>query len=140
MISWTRVSLRAWHPSGDPFSGQELVKALAADAARLVVAGSGQKWETARIVGCELSLEAYKETEEPSEAYSKALHESLITFSKWLSTLSPSSIQILRSKGMNLDVFIDFWMDQNQCELELPAELIAEVARLRLPINMISND
>lgn len=140
MISQTVVSLRAWHPSGNPISGQEFVKALSTNASSFVVVGSGLQWEAARIVGFELSLEAYKDIEEPYEAYAKSLHDSFIGFSEWLATLSAKSLELLRSRGMNLDVFIGLWIDQDQFDLELPAALMAETGRLRLPIKIVSND
>jgi hypothetical protein len=140
MISQTAVSLRAWHPNGYPISGSEFANALASEASRFALVGSGKEWEASRIVGFELSLEAYNEMDEPHEAYSKALNESFSNFTGWLSTLSLNSLDMLRAKGVNLDVFITFWIDQNQFELALPAELMAEMGRLRLPITMLSND
>jgi hypothetical protein len=140
MISQTAVSLRAWHPSGDSISGQEFVNALGTDASRFTVVGSGQRWEAARIVGFEMSLEVFQDMEEPHEHYAKAVRDSFIAFSKWLATLSPKPFEILRSKRMNLDVFIGFLIDQNQFDLELPSQLLAETGRLNLAIKMSSND
>src|SRR5437660_1359642 len=127
MVTYIEISLRAWHPDGNTISGEELVAALAADTSAYAVIGSGQKWETARIVASGHSLEAYKDKDEPHEAFFKSVRESLVAFSKWLSSLSPDSLDMLRSKGMKLDLFMDFRIDQDQLELEVPCELISEM-------------
>lgn len=140
MISSISVSLRAWHPLGNPFSAVEFVDAISTDSSKLNLVGSGQQWETARILGFELLLKAYQDAAEPHEAFDSAMRDSFIEFSKWLGTVTLHSLDLLRSRGMNLDLFVSCWIDQDQFEVQLPSELLGEAGRLKLAIKVISND
>jgi hypothetical protein len=140
MIKHIAASLRAWHPSGDPISAHEFVAALSIDASRLTLVGSGQKWEAARIVGFEQSLDSHKDMDEPYEAYAKAVQDAFVEFGKWLGKIPLQNLNSLRSMGTNIELFVGFWIDQDQFELGLPTELVSELGRLQLSVKMISND
>lgn len=139
MIFRLELSLRAWHPKGNPFSGEQFVDALSVNALTFRVIGSGQQWEAARIAS-DISIEAYENTTEPHEAFAEALQQAFRNFSNWLSSLTTDSCDRLRAEGMILDLLIDVWIDQNQFDLDLPIELFTELARLRLPLKVLSND
>lgn len=139
MIFRLEISLRAWHPNGNPLSGEQLVHALSVNPQSFRVFGSGQQWEAARIA-VELSIEAYENTKEPYEAFANALQQAFGNFSKWLSSLTSDSCDQLRTEGMILDLLIGIWIDQNQLDLDLPTELFRELVRLRLPLKVLSND
>jgi hypothetical protein len=140
MIQQLRLSLLAWNPDGKPLSGEQLASALSANVSRFVVGGSGTKWESARISAFTILHEAYKAEDQPSEAFENAMLAGFIDFSTWLATLASNACDALRAHGMKLAVLIDFWMDQDQMDLELPPELLIQLGRLRLPLQLVSND
>jgi hypothetical protein len=140
MIHRLELFLLASNPEGKSFTGEQFVSALKADVSKCVVGGSGRKWESARISAFTLLHEAFKDAAEPSEAYANALRAGFIDFSNWLATLSSDSCDALRDDGMKLVVLIDIWMDQDQMELEFPPGLLIQLARLRLPLELVSND
>jgi hypothetical protein len=139
MISQFELSFRAWYPDGRSISGEQLVSALGVDASAFSVLGSGQQWEAARIVDLEHSLETH-EADEPHEVFATAIHDSFIRFGKWLSRLSSDSCDVLRSKGIILDVFVNLLIDQNQFDIEFPSEFISEIGRMQLSLKIVSND
>jgi hypothetical protein len=139
MITSIEMSLRTWYPDGRPVNVDDFATILDPGTKYRVVGGGGA-WETARIVVYKDRLESFKDSNEPHEAFSQSFRYSQTALSHWLSGLMPTVLDGYRSKGMKLDLFLDVWIDQNQVELEISNELIAEMGRLSLPMKIVSND
>jgi len=75
-----------------------------------------------------------------SEAFFAGVVEASQGAARFLDGRPPSVTAAIRAAGLSLRLFIDIWMDQDQMELELPAELLAACSRHGLGVYMISND
>jgi hypothetical protein len=75
-----------------------------------------------------------------SEAFFAGVVEAFRSAARFLDERPPSVTAAVRAAGLSLRLFVDVWMDQDQMELELPAELLAACGRHGLGAYVISND
>lgn len=139
MIHHLTISLRGWHPAGDSLPAARFLELLAITNPDRQVVGLGQPWQAARIILCDLDFAAFRGETEPSEAFSSALSDSLLASCPLLSSIPSASVQRCLDAGLRTDCFAELWMDNNQFDLGLPAEFLGELARLRLPLSILSN-
>lgn len=69
----------------------------------------------------------------------RELQSSLLQLRVWMSDLSGSIFMNLREEGFQVDLFAELLIDQDQMEMSLPPEFFSELARLNLPLKIISN-
>jgi hypothetical protein len=70
-----------------------------------------------------------------------ALRKSLLEFAGLLSArVSPESFDGFRATGVEMNVLANPWIDNDQIDLCFPPEFLLELGRLRLPLEIISND
>ncbi len=134
----TEVWLSLSHPSGRPIPPDTLTQALGGDPSLYVVGGLNERWANARLDVCLLHLEDFADQEEPTEAFAAATRNALIEFALWLTRLSVSAFDELRGDSFKTEVWVYCWIEQDQFELILPPELLVELGRLRLPIQMMT--
>src|SRR5262245_19574635 len=75
-----------------------------------------------------------------SEAFFAGIVEAFRGAARFLDERSPSVTAAICAAGLSLRLFVDVRMDQDQMELELPAELLAACSRHGLGVYVISND
>jgi hypothetical protein len=140
MILKIEVSIRAWYPTGEAILPSALAtNILNVDTERLHLVGAGEPWQSARIVLAETNLDSFGDAEEPHEAFQMDLNQSLKQASSWLSTVDYESLEKSRNDGLNIDIFVEAMVDNNQLEFRLPAEFLTQVSRLQLPIEVMSD-
>jgi hypothetical protein len=65
----------------------------------------------------------------------------LLNFAALLSThVSRESLDRFRATGVEMNVLVNPWIDNDQIDLEFPPEFLLEIGRLGLPLEIISND
>ena len=70
-----------------------------------------------------------------------AVRKSLLGFAALLSTrVSREDLDRFRATGVEMDVLVNPWIDNDQIDLEFPPEFLLELGRLGLPLEIISND
>jgi hypothetical protein len=75
-----------------------------------------------------------------SEAFFAGVVAAFRDAARFLDQRQPSATAAMRAAGLSLRLFVDVRMDQDQMELELPAELLAACGRHGLGVYLISND
>jgi hypothetical protein len=75
-----------------------------------------------------------------SEAFFASVVAAFRDAARFLDRRQPSATAAMRAAGLSLRLFVDVRMDQDQMELELPAELLAACGRHGLGVYLISND
>ncbi len=75
-----------------------------------------------------------------SEAFFACVVAAFRDAARFLDQRQPSATAAMRAAGLSLRLFVDVRMDQDQMELELPAELLAACGRHGLGVYLISND
>lgn len=139
MIVTVEVSLRGWRPQGQALHPKDLLHNLGFSQLHLALSGSGEPWEAARVVLCQLAHKSLSAHEEPSEAYAKSIDAALLDVAGRLSALDHAKVQELCNQDCKLDLFIEAHIDQNQLDLTIPPELHAQLARLSLPLRILTD-
>lgn len=139
MIRTIEVSIRAWYPTGDTILPSTFISILNVDVNDRRPVGTGEPWQAARIVLAELNLDSFNAADEPHEAFHKKLTQMLRQAGEWISTADYKSLAKSRSEGLSVDVFVEVRIDDNQLELLLPVEFLAQVTRLQLPIEVMAD-
>jgi hypothetical protein len=75
-----------------------------------------------------------------SEAFFAGIVEAFRGAARFLDERPPSVTAAICAAGLSLRLLVDVRMDQDQMELELPAELLAACGRHGLGVYVISND
>lgn len=73
------------------------------------------------------------------ESFESELRGSLEGLAEWLGGRSPEVFHDLSAGGLEMDVFVDLGIDQDQLFLELPSSLLKACGDRRLPLRVISN-
>jgi len=102
--------------------------------------GSGLPWQSARAVLCDLSYSAFRVSPEPSEAFEAALQQEFSAASKLLADIPEHISSSIAGHGIAMDVLLDLAIDQGQLDLNLPTLFLAQVARLKLRLRVLTND
>ncbi|MCL4806864.1 MAG: hypothetical protein KJ062_03570 [Thermoanaerobaculia bacterium] len=76
----------------------------------------------------------------PAAALEDAIGIALASAARWLSARPADLFERLAGSGLNVDLFLDLWIDQDQLELRLPADLLLACGQRGLPISTITND
>jgi hypothetical protein len=140
MIRQLAASLSAWYQDGRGLPVTRLVELLGVPTIEHAVVGHGNPGQSARIILIELESATFHADSDPSEAFAASLGASFTSACHFLSSIPANATQRVREAGIQLDLFIEIWMDNNQLDLELPSTFMGELARLRLPLKILSND
>jgi len=68
-----------------------------------------------------------------------AAEKALIEFALFLSQQSRQKFDSFRASGVRLEFAVSLWLKGKQFELNFPFELLAELGRLQLPIELVSD-
>jgi hypothetical protein len=75
-----------------------------------------------------------------SEAFERGIAEGFRIAGRFLDRRHPEITAGMRAAGLSLRLFVEVRMDQDQMELEFPAEFLAQCGRHGLSLYVISND
>lgn len=136
------VSLRGHHPDGRSVTAEEFTLPLeitSTDAVAETLVDRG-KWQSALIIFSSLHIEDYASLPEPHEAFASALESGFESVAAWLTKRPPETFQAIRKSGIELTLFINMWIDQDQMELKFPPSFLRACGVSGIPIEVISND
>jgi hypothetical protein len=85
-------------------------------------------------------LRDFQHDDEPSAAMFRYLDQAFELAAGFLNRRAPELFAAFRASGLQVRLFVDVWMDQDQMELTFPPHLIAACARQGIGIFLISND
>lgn len=91
-----------------------------------------------RAVFARLSTEQF-DVEYPDDALENEFATLLERLGHWLHA-KEDRIGTMRRAGVEMDVFVDLWIDQDQVDLAFPAVLLRECGRQELTLKVVSND
>jgi hypothetical protein len=140
MMHQCELSLRAWDPSGTGVSRELVLDRLKVDAERYRAVGNGGWWKTIRIIVLDLAADAFWDREEPSVALGDAFRAGQIEFADFLATVPKESVDSLRNHGVEVNVYLDAWIDQDLFDLQWESKLLGELGRLGLNLEIVTND
>jgi hypothetical protein len=140
MIQTIDISIRCWHPAGTPVNPSAFVGRLGLQFSASELRGNGEPWQAARGVLAALSSDAYSGAAEPSEAFAAAMEGAWSAVVRRLQGVGPTVVDELRKDGYLLDIVVNATIDQNQFDFQLRPDVTAELARLRLPLVVVTND
>lgn len=140
MMHQCELSLRAWDPHGTGVSRELVLSRLMVEGARYKAVGNGGWWKTIRIVVLDLVADAFWDRDEPGTALGDAFRAGQIEFAEFLATVPRENVEALRRGGVELNVFLDAWIDQDAFDLQWEAKLLGELGRLGLNLEIVTND
>ena len=85
-----------------------------------------------------LYLEEFMKEDEPYEFFHKRLASIQENLCYWLDQQSLSAFKTMSERGLNIRLFLDLDIDDNQIELTLAADLLRACGRLNVKIDMNS--
>ncbi len=141
-----RVVLSAADPTGEHPDADEVVKTLAVGVSPYRTYGQDTDGNAVGVEVFTLSSDGFVRESKPRrretdwEAFEKAIDDALIAFAEWLSRISLSNMDALRSKGLDVYVLVNLEIDCDQMDFHLPYQLSSEMGRLRLRLWMLSNE
>ena len=135
---WLSVS----HPAGTPIAPEDFALSLGvetgANEAPYTVNGLNTRWANASLEVCQLHRDDFNGYDEPTEAFFAAAESALQQFAQWLTLLPVGRLDEWRERGFQLGVWIYGWIAQDQFELKLPCELMAELGLKKLPLQLMT--
>jgi hypothetical protein len=140
MMHQCELSLRAWDPHGTGVSRELVLSRLNVDGRRYKAVGNGGWWKTIRIIVMDLAADAFWDREEPNTALGDAFRAGQIEFAEFLATVPRENVDSLRRSGVELNVFLDAWIDQDAFDLQWESRLLGELGRLGLNLEIVTND
>jgi hypothetical protein len=140
MMHQCELSLRAWDPHGTGVSRELVLSRLRIDGDRYRTVGNGGWWKTIRIIVLDLATDRFWDREEPNLALGDAFRAGQIEFADYLATVPRESVESLRKSGLELNVLLDAWIDQDMFDLQWESKLLAELGRLGLNLEIVTND
>jgi hypothetical protein len=136
---WIRVSLRAW--AAERQVGQQFFETLGIGAGDPLKRHSGSGLGQAALVYLvDEVATSHSSAQEPSEAFAKAVTDGLLKGAAWLDARPPGAFAACRTSGMSVDVFVGAWINQDQLDVDLPAEFLLACGRAGLSVSIVTND
>lgn len=133
------VSLRTYFEDGRSVTGDHLSKlALNHEAILEAIADRGP-WQSALVVLARRNSEDYEGEADPQERLGEVLRQDLERAAAWLEEQS-EGIDTLRAAGLQVDVLVDLWIDQDQLDWSFPGPFLLACGQTGLPIRMVTND
>ena len=138
-LDWIQVSLRGC--GGETPTGSLLFEHLGVEPdLGFSTHPSESAWQAARIVLFEVTFEEVQEPGEPHELFAERIGQGFRRAAEWLSSRPVEIFDRWRSLGQKMDVFIGGWLNDQQFDLDLPAEFLLACGRAGLPIQICTND
>jgi len=138
-FEWIRVSLRSWRPGAivgrEPF---ELLNLSLGDGLR-IREGSTED-QAALIYFVDEELASHAAADEPSEAFAEAVRQGLVRGAGGIESRRAGAFEQCRAAGLELDVFVGGWIDQDQMDLVLPSQFLRACGNAGLAISIVTND
>jgi hypothetical protein len=136
---WVRVSLRAWAP--DRSVGTEFLELLRfRPEDGLKVELGDEPGEACRVYLVDEEAATHADAVEPAEAFAGAIKSALLAGAEWMRSRPEGVFTACRARGINTDVFIGSWIDQDQFDLGLPASFLLACGQAGLGITIVTND
>jgi len=139
-LEWIRISLRGWKP--DAIVGRELFDLLnITPQEHLEIREGTDVGEASAITLVDAQIAPpTSPTDEPSEIFAETVRQGLERAARWIATRPEGAFDRCRNSGMNLDIFIGGWIDQDQMDLSLPPAFLHACGTAGLEISIITND
>lgn len=136
---WIQVSLRSWAP--DRVVGADFLDTLGLDQADgLATVVGTSPGQSSLVYLVDERLETYAGVADPSGALGEAVDAALRRGAEWLRSRPPDVFERGRADGIRIDIFVGSWIDQDQFDLELPAEFLLACGEAGLGITIVTND
>ena len=123
-------------PTGDAFFR---LLVLSSDSS-LRLSPSTSAWQWALVELFSVAMSDVKDAAEPCEAFAKRVQQGFNHAAFALSHCRRDGLDEWRQSGKEADVFIGGWLANEQLDLKLPSDFLAQCARLGLSISMCTND
>jgi hypothetical protein len=144
MIEWLEFSLRAWDRGGGEIAPAEFLARLLIVPGDPVTVAEGPGCPRVRLLSVARKdfdhVDITDDAGARSEAFAAAVREGLLRAADWLARQPPVLFEQLRKAGRGTDVFVGGWIDQDQFDLEVPAEFLRACGMLGLSISICTND
>lgn len=140
-VQTVSVFLRAVFPDGRGVGDADFLDPLdvRADSTVLEIQCGRGPWQSALLTFSRRVLGDFASEEDPSESLSGAVQGDLQHLALWLQPRS-AAVGLLKQRGLQVDVVVDLWIDQDQMDLILPPDFLSACARAGLSVVIVSND
>jgi len=144
MVEFLEFTLRVWDRRGCEIASAEFLDRLLIAPGDPAAVEAGPGVPRVRLLSVERKdfdhVDITKDPGARSEAFAIAVRQGLLRAADWLALQSPAVFDQLRTAGRITDVFVRGWIDQEQFDLELPAEFLRACGVLGLCISICTND
>ena len=136
MLAKLQICLRCSKHDGSAITAEEFARV--ASASTYTVDGLGEEERSVNLVGCSVDIDAFK-GRKASERFFGAIGGEVERFATFLNSLDAASFEAFRLGGVNSNLLVEFTIDENMMDFELPATIVLAAARLALPISILVN-
>lgn len=135
----TLIAIQASTSDGRGIAASDFLDPLAItdDDAAASVTATGEEWQSGLV---EFEPVRLRDFGGDSEAMFERLHDTFSQVAAFLDRRDVAVFGSFRDKGLDVQLFVDVWMDADQMECNFLASLVSACGRHGLAINMISND
>jgi len=144
MVEWLEFSLRVWDRGGDEVASAEFLDRLLIAPGDAATVEEGPGCSRVRLLSVSQKdfdhIDITDDAGAQSVAFEAAVRQGLIRAAEWLARQPPALFEELRAAGRVTDVFVGGWIDQDQFDLDLPAEFLRACGVLGLTISICTND
>jgi hypothetical protein len=144
MVEWLEFSLRAWDRGGDEIAPAEFLDQLLIAPGDSATVAEGPGCPRVRLLSVALKdfdhVDITDDAGARCEAFAAAVRQGLIRAAGWLACQPPGLFEELRTTGRVTDIFVGGWIDQDQFDLDLPAEFLRACGVLGLSVSICTND
>ena len=137
-----QISLVAADPAGRNLLAADFVGPLCVSEDDEIQESTSNRgrWASSQVVFRPVHYDPASATVDVVEQFEAQLAALLVHVSRFLARRTPEVFHTVRSGGLDVYLHLDLWICDNQLALTLPTALVAECARLSLPIYTITND
>jgi hypothetical protein len=133
MVKSSKCVLVATRKDGKPILPAELSAVMGINLADYQAFGDGSRWQSAGFTVWEHSHESFSDADEPSEAFFGSQRRALSAFAAILAKVDSAALDAFRRGGVQVEVVIGMTIDDDQMELDLQPEIMAQLGRLNIP-------
>jgi hypothetical protein len=138
MLRRYEFSLAFWRPDGSKGNKVHLEEFGKRCFPTYIMRGLNDVYSDVWIVGCDSSLEAHYDKEEPHESMSAEISSSLFSFIQVLDGVPIVELESLRNSGYSITGVVNAEIDENQIELLFPGKFLRVLGRLEIDLRVNS--
>lgn len=136
MLLEIQISLRCFKNDGAAITGSEFIRLGLPGP--YSVSGLDVEEQAATLIGCSLKLDSFK-GRGASQRFFQAIQVDVDQFATFLASVDEGSFKSFLATGVKADLLLNFKIDDNMMDVEVPHRLVYGAARLGIPASLLVN-